>query len=649
MRRRLDFEAVHPFIATLVLHNHYKIVGTAGHIDHGKSALVRALTGTDPDRLKEERERGITIDLGFAHLQLDDGIRVGFVDVPGHERFVKNMLAGIGGIDTVLLVVAADESIMPQTREHLAICELLGVDSGVVAITKCDLVDDEIAELVELEVHELLAGSLLAEAPIVRTSATSGAGLEALRSALATTLAAAAARPSSPFVRLPVDRVFTMRGFGTVVTGTLLSGQISAGDKLELLPNGTAVTVRGVQVYGEKVDAATPGQRTAVNLQGIDIDAVTRGNLLITPGCLAPTYLIDARLRLLPEHALERLQRVRFHHGAAEILCRVAVLDGDRIEAGDSGLVQLRLESPYACVPGDRFVVRRYSPMLTIGGGVVLDTSPAKHRPSDADALALLAALEDAPAGERLAALVASHGTSGATETHLRRRLFTTAEELEAWADSLSAEGRLLIAQRNPLLLIDGACAALLEQTTLAVMRAYHDKHPLAPTVPKSALSAALPRRLPEAVLDALVRNLATRGEIHEGAEGVSLAGHKVSLSDEQEGVRDAFLQLYEAAGWAPPSLDEACKKLGTAAEEVFHLLLRTGELVRLRDDLVFRATRLDALVDQLRSRYAPGDSFSVADFKEWTGVSRKHAIPLLEYLDEYRVTRREGDRRVRV
>lgn len=633
----------------LALHDHYKIVGTAGHIDHGKSALVRALTGTDPDRLQEEQRRGITIDLGFAHLQLDDGTRVGFVDVPGHERFIKNMLAGIGGIDTVLLVVAADESIMPQTLEHLAICELLGVNSGVVAITKCDLVDGEIAELVELEVQELLAGSLLAQAPIVRTSATSGAGLEALCNALAVTLATAATRPSSPFVRLPVDRVFTMRGFGTVVTGTLLSGQIRAGDKLELLPDGTAVTVRGVQVYGDKVDAATPGQRTAVNLQGIDVDAVTRGNLLVTPGCLAPTYLIDARLRLLPEHPLERLQRVRFHHGAAEILCRVAVLEGDRIEAGDSGLVQLRLESPYACVPGDRFVVRRYSPMLTIGGGVVLDTAPAKHRPSDPDALALLAALENAPVGERLAALVASHGTSGATEEHLRRRLFATSEQLEAWATALSAERNVLIAQRNPLLLIDGACVAPLEQTALAVIRAYHDEHPLAPTVPKSALVAALPRRLPEAAVDALVEGLAARGEIDEGADGVSLPGHQVSLSDEQERVRDALVQLYEAAGWAPPSLNEAFKQLGAGAEEVFHLLLRTGELVRLRDELVFRATQLDALVNQLRSRYAPGDSFSVADFKEWTGVSRKHAIPLLEYLDEHRVTRREGDRRVRI
>ena len=395
------------------MENDYRIVGTAGHIDHGKSALVRALTGTDPDRLQEERERGITIDLGFAHLELEDGTRVGFIDVPGHERFVKNMLAGIGGIDAVLLVVAADESIMPQTREHLAICELLGVSSGVVAITKCDLVDDEIAELVELEIRDLLAGSRLATAPIVRTSAETGAGLAALRGALADTLNASGVRPSHDLVRMPIDRIFTVHGFGTVVTGTLLSGRIGTGDRLELLPQATVVTVRGLQVYGEPVESATAGQRTAVNLQGVDTSAATRGDLLVTPGALAPTYMIDARLDMLPEHGLEQLQRVRFHHGAIETLCRVAILETDEIRAGASGLVQLRLETPYACAPGDRFVVRRYSPMLTIGGGTVLDNLPAKHRHGESAAIELLTRLEGPALEDRVAALAGAAGTRG--------------------------------------------------------------------------------------------------------------------------------------------------------------------------------------------------------------------------------------------
>jgi len=634
------------------LHDDYKIVGTAGHIDHGKSALVRALTGTDPDRLQEERERGITIDLGFAHMELGDEIRIGFIDVPGHERFIKNMLAGIGGIDAVLLVVAADESIMPQTREHMAICELLGVASGVVAITKCDLVDAELAELVELEVRELLAGTPLADAPVVRTSAQTGAGLDELCTALSSTLAKAAERPHSSIVRLPIDRVFTMRGFGTVVTGTLLSGHVSAGDKLQLLPSGTAVNVRGVQVYGDKVDAATPGQRTAVNLQGIDVDAVARGDLLVTPGSLTPTYMIDARLHMLPEHGLDQQQRLRFHHGAAEILCRVAVLDGECIEPGTAGLVQLRLESPYAAVPGDRFVVRRYSPMLTIGGGVVVDTAPVKHRPGDATALALLSSLEDGTEGERLAALVASAGDAGAAEDELRRRLFATADEIAALAAGLAADGRLRIAQERPLVLIDEARAAALSATLLATMRDFHAGYPLQPAVPKNALTAALPRRVPEVVLDALVRHLVAGGEVTERSAGVSLATHQVELSAEQQRIRASLMSVFDDAGWAPPSIEDALAGLGAApadGEQVFRLLLREGALVRLRDDLVYGAERLEALVSELRSRYAAGDSFSVPEFKEWTALSRKHAIPLLEYLDQHRITRREGDKRVRV
>jgi len=634
------------------VHDRYKIVGTAGHIDHGKSALVRALTGTDPDRLQEERERGITIDLGFAHMELPGGTRVGFVDVPGHERFVKNMLAGIGGIDAVLLVVAADESIMPQTREHLAICELLGICQGVVAITKCDLVDAELAELVELEVRDLLAETGLAEAPIVRTSAQTGTGLDDLRAALATTLDRAAARPLSGFTRLPIDRVFTMRGFGTVVTGTLLSGSISAGDKLEILPRGTAVNVRGVQVYGAPVDAAAPGQRTAVNLQGIDVDALERGDLLVSPGALAPGYLVDARLHMLPEHGLKHLQRVRFHHGAAEILCRVALLDCRHVEPGGSALVQLRLESPYACVPGDRFVLRRYSPMLTIGGGVVLDNAPAKHRRSNARARQRLEALESGDARERLATLVAAAAENGVAEEALRQQLFTAREELEAMVDELAAEDRLLVAQRRPLVLLDTAAAETLAERMMQVLSAYHDEHPLAPAVPKSALAAAMPPRLPEPALGALLQRMAAEGAIREGAEGVALSSHQVALSDEQARARDALLRLFDDARWAPPSVAEAVDQAGVSAavaDAVLHMLLRSGDLVRVRNDLVYRSTRLEALISELRERYAAGESFSVPQFKEWTGVSRKHAIPLLEYLDQHRVTRRQGDLRVRL
>jgi len=632
--------------------NDYRIVGTAGHIDHGKSALVRALTGTDPDRLQEERERGITIDLGFAHLELEDGTRVGFIDVPGHERFVKNMLAGIGGIDAVLLVVAADESIMPQTREHLAICELLGVSAGVVAITKCDLVDDEIAELVELEVRDLLAGSGLATAPIVHTSTESGDGLAALRGALAETLDASRIRPQHELVRMPIDRIFTVHGFGTVVTGTLLSGRIGSGDRLELLPQGTAVTVRGLQVYGEPVESARAGQRTAVNLQGVDTSAARRGDLLVTPGALAPTYMIDARLDMLPEHGLEQLQRVRFHHGAIEALCRVAILETDEIPAGGSGLVQLRLETPYACAPGDRFVVRRYSPMLTIGGGTVVDNLPAKHRHGDSAALELLTRLEGPALEDRVAALAAAAGSHGVDEERLRHRTFASAAHLRSAAASLANDGQLLVAQETPLIVLDATLLAPLEETILDAVRRHHAEHPLEPGVPKSAVTATLPRDLPEVVVDALVARLVAARRLGGSSAALAVPEHDVVLSAAQERVRTALLDTYERAGWSPPSIVDAWKLVGVSPGEgdaVFRFLLRQGELVRLRDELVFSTASLDALIDELRRRYAPGDTFGVADFKDLTGVSRKHAIPLLEYLDEQRVTRRQGDQRIRV
>lgn len=640
------------FPATAAVNDDYKIVGTAGHIDHGKSALVEALTGTDPDRLQEERDRGITIDLGFAYADLNNGMRVGFVDVPGHERFVKNMLAGIGGIDAVVLVVAADESIKPQTLEHLAICQLLGVDRGVVAITKCDLVDEEIVELVELEVRELLDPTPLADATVVATSATTGAGLDDLRIALATALDAAADRPDTALVRLPIDRVFTLRGFGTIVTGTLLSGSIHAGDRLELLPGGEPLNVRGVQVYGATVEAATPGQRTAVNLPGVEVEAVNRGDLLVTPGALVPSPMIDARVRMLPGHGLEHLQRARFHHGAAEILCRVAMLGDDAVGNGGTALVQIRLETPYACVPGDRFVLRRYSPMVTIGGGIVLDNAPRKHRISDRAARDRVAALEDATPEERLALLVADAGAQGAPESALRQRMFVSREELVALAEALAQAGRVLIARQQPLLLVDAASAATATATLRQSLTSFHRQNPLAAAAPKSTLAAALPVGVAEATLEALIATLVHDGVVEVREEGVALADHQVELSPTQRDVRDALLRRYAQAGWSPPTFSEALEEsdaTGADGEQILHMLLRSGDLVRVRSELVMHAERLEELIDRLRERYLPGTAFDVADFKDWTGLSRKYAIPLLEYLDEHRVTRREGDRRVRI
>ncbi|SVC44063.1 uncharacterized protein METZ01_LOCUS296917, partial [marine metagenome] len=386
---------------------------------------------------------------------------------------------------------------MPQTREHLAICELLGINSGIVAITKCDLVDNEIADLVELEVRDLLTTSQLANAPIVRTSVESGNGLSELRDQLAEMLGTFSPRPQHELIRMPIDRIFTVHGFGTVVTGTLLSGQINTGDKLELLPQNTAVTVRGLQVYGEPVESAMAGQRTAVNLQGLDISAAARGDLLATPNALSATYMLDARLDMLSGHSLEQLQRVRFHHGATEILCRVNVLEVEEIRAGGSELVQLRLETPYACAPGDRFVIRRYSPMLTIGGGTVLDNLPSKHRAGDSTTIGLLRRLEGGALKERVALLTTASGSRGADEGHLRQRTFASATHLRSVANSLDDAGRLVIAQQTPLIVLDSEVMNNLEETIIEAVRRQHTDHPLMPGLPKSAVAATLPRHLP--------------------------------------------------------------------------------------------------------------------------------------------------------
>ena len=611
---------------------------------------MRELTGTDPDRLQEEKERGITIDLGFAHMAIGEKLHVGFVDVPGHERFVKNMLAGIGGIDAVLLVVAADESIMPQTREHFAICKLLGIRDGMVAITKCDLVDEEIADLVELEVRELLAGSPLSDAAIVRTSVETGLGLEEVRSELSELLARVPERPAEGLLRLPVDRVFTVRGFGTVVTGTLLSGTGRVGDDIEILPSGTRSTIRGLQVHASGVETARAGQRTAVNLQGIDVGSVARGDLLVSPGTMCTSHLIDARLQLLNEFGpVVQHQRLRFHHGAAEVLARVVILDGDEIPPGRSAMVQLRLERSYAVAPGDRFIVRQYSPMVTIGGGVVIDALPHKHRRSDGDARTRLEALQGADAAEQLATWVAAAGPRGMSREELSAKLVLPASRVEHLAGAAIADGSAVEARSKPLLLVAPEHFRFLESRLLEALAGYHTRNPLRRGMPVREARTEMSAGTRDEIFDALVVALQRDDRVKLSGDHLSLAEHEVRLSPEQAAVRETMLRTFSGAGLAPPSPDEATSSSGAPAaeaESMLYHLVREGELVRVRDDLIFHAAALEALVELLRERRAAGERFSVPEFKEWTETSRKHAIPLLEYLDQRRITRRVGDRR---
>ena len=617
------------------------IVGTAGHIDHGKSALVRALTGTDPDRLKEEKERGITIDLGFAHLDLGEGLVASFIDVPGHARFVRNMLAGAHGIDAVLLVVAADESVMPQTREHFHICRLLGIPRGLVVLTKCDLADADMQALAELEVRELVAGSFLEGAPILRVSAKTGQGLDGLRAALRELAGGVGKRPGEGLLRLPIDRVFTLRGFGTVVTGTLVSGTLEEGAEVEILPAGRRSRVRGLQVHGEAVPRVEAGHRAAVNLAGIEVSQIARGDVLALPGTFEPTSMLDVTLSLLPgERPLEDQTRVRVHLKSAEVLARVRILGAQRIEPGATRFAQLRLESPVVAGRGDRLILRSYSPAVTIGGALVLDPLPPKRRGARA---ASLPASEESP--ERAAVrMIEEAGLVGLEARRLAMRLTITGQELAAL---LSQEAGVAAVGRDPVSYLSRPALASLVAATLAQLERFHRDNPLKAALPREELRRRLFSHTPAGVFEQVIENLAHEGKAKLGADTVALAGREVRLTPAEEGARRSLLEAAQAAGLQ--GIDLARPPAGLdlrLAERVARVLLAEGTLVRV-GELVVHRDPLGALKDEVRERWPPGSRLDVAGFKVLTGLSRKFVIPLLEYLDRERVTRRSGDDRL--
>jgi selenocysteine-specific elongation factor len=633
------------------------VIGTAGHIDHGKSSLVLALTGTDPDRLKEEKARGITIDLGFAHAQVGH-VDLAFVDVPGHERFVKNMLAGVGGIDAVLLVVAADESVMPQTREHFAICRLLRIPRGVIAITKKDLVDAETLALAQMETRDLVAGSPLAGAPAVAVSARTGEGLDALRAALASVAAASPDRPSSGAARLPIDRVFSMRGFGTVVTGTLTAGTLHVDDELVVLPSGRRVKVRGLQVHGTPQPHAGAGRRVAVNLGGVEVADLRRGDTLTADGAYDVTRRFDALVEVLADaRALRNGARVRFHHGTAELLARVAIAGqaiagqavADQAAAGkDSGdadpagtaeippgrraFVRIRLEAPAVLTRGDRFVLRQYSPPLTIGGGTVLDPLPSRtpiRTPAGRARFMRLTASD----GDAAMAFVEEARAAGIDQASLARRA------------GAPPSGAIVTVGAK---VFSAAVVADLETRLLAAVEAYHRAQPLAEGMPREEARERLFGVAPPALFDAVVQRLGSAGKL-AGRDRLALPGRGVSLSDEETRAQAAIEQAFRGARLAPPDLAAAAASTGVTgavADRVAKLLLRQKMLVRV-DTILFHAEALDGLKREVAGMKAAQATLDVAAFKERFGVSRKFAIPLLEWLDRERVTRRVGDARV--
>ncbi len=617
------------------------IVGTAGHIDHGKTALVKALTGIDADRLEEEKRRGITIDLGFAHLQLTPNLRLGFVDVPGHERFVKNMLAGVGGIDLVLFVIAADESIKPQTREHFDICRLLAIPRGVVALTKADLVDADLLELVRLEVEEFVSGSFLEGAPVVPVSSVTGAGIGDLRTALVAVAAKVPGKDSAGHFRLPIDRVFSVKGFGTVATGTLISGSVGKEQEVELYPAGRLLRVRGVQVHGSKAERAVAGQRTAVNLADIEPAELARGDVLSEPGCFHPVTAIDCRLVLLPSaKPLKHRAPVHFHSGTSEMQAEVRLLGGAAVlEPGCAAWARMVLRDPVLVLPGDRFIIRMFSPVVTIGGGVVADRGDCRY-PKGFDPAGRLEVLLSGDPSARVALLVREAGF-GLGTSELVARTGLSATEVTASA----ARAPLVALPQSPPWYVDRAWFQSIRDRLVKEIRTFHAKHPLLPGVPKQELRSGTLPDAPGFLIDALLAD--ARDVVVEG-DTVRLRSHRVVLKEEEEQARNIIERSFEQAGLSTPPVADVLAASGieqARARRLLEILLKDRRLVRVSDDLVFHQSAIESLRGMLAERRRT--RFNVTAFKEWTGVSRKYAIPLLEFLDREHVTRREGDERL--
>lgn len=622
------------------------IIGTAGHVDHGKTALIRALTGVDTDRLKEEKERGISIELGFASLRLPSGARAGIVDVPGHERFIRQMLAGVGGIDMVLLVVAADEGVMPQTREHMDIVGLLRITRGVVALTKVDLVDADWLDLVREELAEYLQTTTLAEAKIMPVSSVTGEGMDQLLLEMDRVAALIPEREALGPPRLPVDRVFSITGFGTVVTGTLVSGRLTTGDTVEILPAGLPSKVRSLQVHNRKVDEASAGQRVAVNLTGLDVDDVARGSVLAFPGTLKSAYRLDVHLSLLPKtaHQLKNRTRLRVHLGTAEILGRIRLLDRDEFKAGEEGYAQLELDSPVAAARGDRFVLRSYSPMHTIGGGTVVENMTPRYRRFRPEVLQQIATREHGTPAQMLAQHLAG------------LKVPVGAGDLAAvtgLADDVTGETLAGLINEGEVVALDGQFLAMARFTSLvdnmtAKLAVYQAAYPLREGMPREELRSRVFTAWSAKPFGAMLEEVARREVVVNGAKAVHLPGF-VSGAGMQETV-DHAAGLFKRGGFLPPAWSDVVRELNLGEEygiELLQFLLREKVLVKIADDVYWHQEPLSSARAQVLAYLKEKGEITVGGLRDLLGTSRRFALPLLEYFDRERVTRRVGDIRV--
>jgi len=630
------------------------ILGTAGHIDHGKTSLIKALTGIDTDRLKEEKLRGITIELGFAWLDLPGGQRVGIVDVPGHEKFVKNMVAGASGIDLVAMIIAADEGVMPQTKEHLEICNLLNVKHGLVVLTKIDTVDEEWLEMVADDVQGFLKGTFLEDAPIVPVSSLTGQGVNEFLESLETLCKAVPERASSGLFRLPVDRVFTMKGFGTVVTGSLVSGKVRVGETIMIYPSGIQSKVRGIQVHGHTVDQAVTSMRTAINFQGVDRNAIARGDVVGGVNTLRPSYMVDALLVYISsnEKPLKNRTKVRFHTGTSEILGYVILLDREELSPGETAVVQLRLDAPVAVVKDDRFVIRSYSPIRTIGGGQILNPIPRKHKRFKKSLVTELKGLAESPAEGIITYHTRESGILGIRFSELRLMTNLSEKDLEQHLQQLLSQKEIVQIDRENRTFIHGSIFHGLREKASKILESYHKDHPLKAGMSREVLKAKLAHSLSSKLFSLLIQDMTKSNTVIQEKEIIRLSGHTVALEADQKDVRHRIEQTYLQSGLQPPyfrDLVASHKQNPAHVKEILIHMLEEGTIVKVKEDLYFHRRVIENLKNRLISYLKANSEITTPQFKEMTRVSRKYTIPLIEYFDSTKATIRVGDiRRLR-
>jgi selenocysteine-specific elongation factor len=628
------------------------VLGTAGHIDHGKTTLIKALTGVDTDRLKEEKERGITIELGFTFMALPSGLKISIVDVPGHEKFVRHMVAGATGIDLVALIIAADEGVMPQTREHLDICKLLRVKKGLIALTKIDLVEKEWVELVQEEIREFVQGTFLREAAIVPVSSVTGEGIPDLIAEMDRLAQEVEERSAEGLFRLPIDRVFTMKGFGTVITGTVIAGKVSVGDTLEVLPKGLEAKVRGIQAHGEPAESATAGLRVGINLQGLEKAVIDRGNVLASAQTLKPTSVLDVIFQLLPHSPkpLKNRTLLRIHVGTAESLGRAIILDREEVKPGEEASLQLRLEEPLVALPGDRYVVRSYSPVYTVGGGEILDAFPTRHKRLSEQVKEEIRVWERGSDDEKIRLRLLKAGPAGLSWPDLVMRSNLLPSRLKSLVDRLVAHEEVLRFTGDRLRYLHPKVMADLKRFSLEYLREFHQQNPLQAGAMKEELKSKLPPQVDARLFNHLLSLLVEEKKIAAEKETLRLFSHAITLKKEEKDLRQKIVLLFARARLQPPTVKEVMAELGVSETElkpVLQLLTKEGTLVKVKEDLYFHCQALEELEGRIVSFLQQNREMTPPQFKEISQVSRKFAIPLLEHFDGKKLTMRVGDKRV--